>query len=194
VGIPACATVGSPFRDRGQQRYEQGLAALTAGDYATANEHLGWVAEQFPDEEVGRQALLLTSALEMDPRNPSRRLALGSDLAAGYMRLKNAPTWTQPLAQTLYVLSLELGAAEEKVAQAEAQKQQAERQAAMVSTALPKLPQNAATVPARIRDLQEARDKLAKKVDQLEALVAERDRKLKEQEAELERIKKTVKR
>ena len=190
--IPACATVGSLLEDRADERFARGMTALRAGDYVTANSELGFVAERYGSENIGQQALLIVSALEMDPRNPKRRLALGSELAAAYLRVEEAPAWTAPLAETLYLLALELGAAEERVAQAEAEKAQAERKAAETNN-LPRLPQTSSTVPTRLREVREERDRMGKRVEQLEAQLADRENKLAEKEKELERIRKTLK-
>lgn len=191
LAITACATVGSLFEKNGEERYRAGMTALQAGDYANANLQLGWVAEHLPDEEIGKRALLMVSALEMDPRNPNRRIALGSELAAAYLRQVEIPTWTKPLAQTMYLIALELGAAEDKVAQAEAEKAQAERRAA--EGGLPRLPTGAATWPQRLRASKEEQDRLSKRVEQLESQLADREKKLAEKEKELERIRKTLK-
>lgn len=189
LALSACATVGNLFESRADERFEAGMAALQAGDYVTANRELGFIAERYGNTELGQHALLVVSALEMDPRNPRRRLALGSELSAAYLRTQETPPWTQPLAQTMYLLALELGAAEEKVAQAEAEKAQAERRAA--EGYLPKLSQP--TVPARLKTLQDEKERMAKRVEALEAQLADRDKKLAEKDKELERIRKTLK-
>ena len=188
--ISACATVGSVLESGPSARFETGMAALRAGDYVKANQELGFLAERYPSEPVGQQALLVVSALEMDPRNPARRIALGSELAGAYLRLNKVPKWTEPVAQTMYLLSLELGAAEDKAAQAEAEKAQAERR---IESILPRLPQSSSTVPARIKAVTEDRDRMARKIDQLEAQLSDREKKLAEKDKELERIRKTLK-
>jgi hypothetical protein len=193
LALSACATLDQVIGGDGSNRFDAGLAALRAGDYIAAHENLAWVAENKPGETEGRQALLIISAMEMDPRNPMRRLSVGSDLVVSYMNHPDKDRWTDPIAQTMYLLAVELGGAEDKVAQAEAEKREAERQAEEVQNVLPRLPQASATVPARIKAVSDERDRLAKKVDQLEAAVAERDKKLAEKEKELERIKKTLK-
>lgn len=188
--ISACATVGS-MRDPGPgPRFEAGITALRAGDYVKANQELGFIAEKYGNEPMGQQALLVVSALELDPRNPSRRIALGSELAGSYLRLDKVPKWTEPVAQTMYLLALELGAAEDKAEKAEAEKAQAERR---IESILPKLPQSSATVPARIKAIQEERDRMARKIDQLETQLSDREKKLAEKDKELERIRKTLK-
>jgi hypothetical protein len=191
--LPACATFGSYFDSRADQRLTVGLAAYERGDYVTANEELGWVVERYGDQVIGRQALLAVAAVEMDPRNPQRRLNLGANLLESYLRLEHQPDWVLPAAQTLYLMSMEMGAVEERVAQAEAGKQEAERRFQEVERDLPTLPDPTATVSARLRAFKDERDRALKKVEQLEVQLVERDKKLVETEKELERIRKTLK-
>jgi hypothetical protein len=193
IVLPACATFGSYFDSRADQRLAVGLAAAQRGDYVTANEELGWVVERYGDQEIGQQALLAVAAVEMDPRNPQRRLPLGADLIESYLRLETQPDWVVPVAQTLYLMSMEMGAADERVAQAEVGKQEAERRIQEVERDLPKLPDPNATVSERLRAIRDERDRAQKKVEQLEVQLAERDKKLVETEKELERIRKTLK-
>ena len=190
LGLPACATLENTFGSEAEDQFDTGIAALQRGDYAAANRSLNWVIERHGDEPIGKKALLVVAALEVDPRNPQRRLALGSDLAGAYLQ-KNRGDWSQPVAQALYLLALEMGAAEERISEAEADKRAAERK---VETGLPSLPSPTSTISARLRQMTEDRDRLAKKVEQLEAQVADRDKKLEEKEKELERIRKTLKR
>ena len=171
-----CATLKAPLETRGEKRFEDGLSALGRGDYRVAHEHLAWVAQHYGHESYGQQALLTLAAMEMDPRNPTRRITVGTDVAAGYLRLPEKAPWTQPVAQTLYLLGLELGAAEERA-------ERAERQAERTPAKLPNLP--GPTVTSKLRSVEQERDKLARRVDALEKQLAEK-------EQELERIKKTI--
>lgn len=174
--LAGCATLKAPFESRGQERLEQGLEALARSDYRTAHEHLTWVLQNDPDDEHGRRAMLVLAALEMDPRNPQRRIGAGADYVAAYLGAPDRATWTQPIAQTLYLLSLELGAAEERAARAERAAERAQAQ-------LPALP--GPTVTARLRSAEQERDRLRTRVETLEKELAEK-------EQELERIKKTI--
>lgn len=185
LAISACATVGSVFDGERERHYNAGVIALKAGDYDAASEHLALVAERDAGDALGQQALLMVAALEMDPRNPKRRLPLGSDLTGSYLKLERTPAWTTPVAETLYLLAIELGAAENRAAQAAADKEEAENRL--------KLPENSPTMTSRLRGLGEERDRLAKKVEQLEVQLADRDKKLAEKDKELERIRKTLK-
>ena len=173
--LVGCATLKAPLESRGEERFEQALGALTRGDYRTAHEGFSWVAQN-DDDEDGQRALLILAALELDPRNPERRIAAGADVAASYLSLGEKPVWTNPVAQTLYLLGLELGAAEERV-------EKAEREAERAAARLPSLP--GPTVSARIRTIEQERETLKKRVTDLE-------KQLSEKEQELERIKKTI--
>lgn len=177
AALVGCATLGSVLRSDADERFDAGMRALGNGDYGTARSDLAWVAEHFNHETVGQRALLILAAVEMDPRNPNRRTDVGSDMAASFLRLPERDTWVDPVAQTLYLQSLELGAAEERAERAEEQQQRRERE-------LPKLP--GPTVTARIKAVEQERDRLAKRVSALETQLADKDR-------ELERIRKTIK-
>jgi len=182
--VSACATVNI-FGDRAEDRLAQGLAALEQNDFETATREVGWVAMNYPGEEIGRRALLVAAATEIDPRNPKRRISYGADLAAAYLRQpERTPDWLEPIAQALYLSALELGAAEERVAQAEQRVEE-------VESKLPELP--SPSVASRLREAVADRDRLTKRVEQLEKDLAERTKKLSDTEKELERIRKTLK-
>ena len=174
--VVGCATLKAPLESSGEKRFEDALAALARGDYRSAHEGFSWVAQNERDDDHGRRALLILAALELDPRNPERRIASGTDVAASYLALTERPAWTNPLAQTMYLLGLELGAAEERV-------EKAEREAERASARLPSLP--GPSVSARIRTIEQERDRLTKRVETLE-------KQLSDKEQELERIKKTI--
>lgn len=173
--LTGCATLKASLESRGEERLEESLALLARGDYRGAYEGLSWVVQHDGDDEHGQAALLALAALELDPRNPSRRIAVGTDVAASYLTLGEKESWTVPVAQTLYLLGLELGAAEERVEKAERAAERAAR--------LPSLP--GPSVTARIRTIEQERDRLKSRVDVLEKQLADK-------EQELERIRKTI--
>ncbi|HEX6939712.1 MAG TPA: hypothetical protein VF158_09900 [Longimicrobiales bacterium] len=111
------------------ERLAEGLAALERGDYRGAYEPLSWVYTRYAGEAIGQQALLVLAAAEMDPRNPSRRLAVGAELAGRYLRMRGIAPWTEPVAETMYLLALELGAAEQRAAEAEEEEAEARAEA-----------------------------------------------------------------
>ena len=167
-----CATLGSSLESRGEKRLDDGLEALARGDYRTAHEHLAWVAQHYGHQRSGQRALLTLAALEIDPRNPGRRINIGTQLAGEYLRLPEKSAWTQPIAQTLYLLGLEMAAADS-----------ATEQRATEQTPLPALPGPSLT--ARIRAAEQERDRMARRVEALEKQLAAK-------EQELERIRKTI--
>jgi hypothetical protein len=190
LALSACGTFNAVFHSNRNDRFESGMAAVRRGDFAQANTDLNWVADHHPNDEIGRRALLIMAALELDPRNPRRGLARGADLAGAYLKSDQNERWTEPVAQSLYLLALELGAAEERVAQAQADRLAAEHRANEGS--LPRFPEPSRSVPARLHAVEDERDKLAKRVQTLEEQIADRDKKLAEKDKELDRIKKTI--
>jgi outer membrane protein assembly factor BamD (BamD/ComL family) len=175
--LAGCATVSSLTTSNEEKRFDAGMRALANGDYATAHKELAWVAERHANKSEGQRALLILAAMEMDPRNPARRTDVGADLAATFLRLPERDGWVDPVAQTMYLLGLELGAAEERA-------QRAERAAEAQQRELPKLP--GPTVSARIKAIEQERDRLQARVLTLEEQLAGLQR-------ELERIRKTIK-
>jgi hypothetical protein len=169
-GIMGCATVTSVFGTRGEDRFDAGVQALRDGDYEAAHRALAWVLTNYGHEKVGQRAAVLLAAAELDPRNPNRRIDVGADLASGYLRFEDRQEWLDPVAQTLYLLGLELGNAESEPTD--------------TARPLPRLP--GPTVTARIRAVEQERDKLARRVSALEEQLAEKQR-------EIDRIRKTVK-
>lgn len=168
-----CSTFASVRSAKAEDRFTAGVRALARGDFAAARSDLTWVVQNYGHEKEGQRALLVLAALETDPRNPNRRIDAGAELAASYLRLEKQDEWLQPIAQTVYLVALELGVAGQRVEEAV----QRERE-------LPKLP--GLTVSARIKTVEQERDRLARRVASLEAQLAEKDR-------ELQRIQKTIK-
>lgn len=169
-GVMGCATVSSVWSTQSKDRFEAGVTALKTADYATAHRELSWVAQHYGHEKEGQRALVLLAASELDPRNPNRRVDAGADLVATYLRLAHNDEWLAPLATTMYLMATELGTTEQRAEQTE--------------RPLPRLP--GPTVNARIRTVEQERDRLARRVAALEEQLAEKQR-------EIERIRKTVK-
>lgn len=183
AGTAGCSLLRLGGEPDPETRFELGLAALTEGDLARAQEHLYWVYNHHAESPVGRRALLVLVAAEMDPRNPARRLWAAADMSARLLSQSGPPEWAEPIAETMYLLALELGANEERIARAEAQRDSAQ--------ALPELP--GPSVLAQVQALRTERDSLRRRAQALEAAVAAREKELKEKEQELERIRKTLK-
>ena len=176
--LSGCAALSRGGPDESERRLAQGLEALDHGNYAESFEHLSWVAARHPNDVLGQRALLALGAADLDPRNPGRRIGIGAELVGRYLAYSDTPEWVRPVAQTLYLLGQELGAAEERVAAAVEDKERAEARADLPSY-------SGTPVPARIRALTEERDRLKGRVAQLEKELAEKKQ-------ELERLRKTL--
>lgn len=178
VASAGCATLGGGGELEPEERFERALLALEAERYRAAFGDLVRLYTHYPGEEIGRRALRVLIASELDPRNPVRRLDEGARLAAGYLRMGRTPAWSEPIVETLYLLALELGAAPERVAAGEP---------------LPRLP--GPPVTERIRALERKNEQLARRaarVEQLERRIRELERMLAARERELERIRRTL--
>jgi len=174
----ACATFGSGPDVDG--RYERGLQAILASDYASAIRDLDWVGRLRSDKSIGQHALLLGTAATLDPRNPGRDYAAASLFA---MRLRDVgDAWTVPVGESLRLIATELASSETRIADAEA----ARDQAFAIAT------EQRAHLEKQLQAVAAERDVLAKQTAELEQTLAERDKLLKEKEQELERIRKIV--
>jgi hypothetical protein len=197
-----CAALGMERGPRPQDELAAGLEALANEDFAAAAARLEPLYRRHWMEPVGQQALLALAALHLDPRNPERRLWATADLAARYIGLADAAAWTQPLAESLYLVALELGAADDLTPEARLAAEQAAEQARLLTPVaegrqLPELP--VPTVPTRIAEaqaerarVQAERDNVQRRVEQLEAQVAARDSLIRARDQELERIRRTI--
>lgn len=115
VGAACASTQGSSTYGAAAW-LDDGAIALTQGDFEAAREKLAEARERCGNTLLGRQALLLLGALELDPRNPQRSPDQAAEHTARYLRLSETYPWTRPLAESLYLLALELGASEPKLA------------------------------------------------------------------------------
>jgi hypothetical protein len=167
-------------------RLDDGALALTQGDFEAAHERLLEARETCGDALLGRQALLLLGALELDPRNPRRSPDQGAEHTARYLSYPETFPWTRPLAESLYLLALELGASKPETTDARGLAA-AERAAPdcevadryAVQAAAVELPTlNQPSVQTRLRALERKR--------------AELERRLAELQGELERVRMTL--
>lgn len=202
VAASGCAALGTADQapDPAVQ-LEAGLAALEQGEYSRARSHFGWVYSTNWDRPVGRYALLALIAADIDPRNPDRRLDGAADLAARLIVSPDAPGWTGALAESIYLVALELGADEARLARAiPADSLAPDPLVLMIAdTTAPaplaaRLPHfDGPTVPARLAAAAAERDSLLARIGRLEEAVAARDRQIREKDQELERIRKIIK-
>jgi hypothetical protein len=187
--IPSIVTACSQLPSLGQResdpdnQFQNGVAALRAQQYPAARGYLEPLYMERWSEPVGQRAMLALVAAELDARNPERRLWAGADLATRLLNIPDVEPWIVPVAETYYLLALEMGAQEERVARADSLREAAEL----------KLPAERRTVAQRINEVAAERDAQKKRADQAEALLATRDKELRDTKAELERIKKIIK-
>ena len=87
-----------------------GLRALREGDYAAASSTFRWLASRCEAGPQGRQAVLLLASANLDPRNPGASPDEGARLAAAFLGMPGADAGERAVAETLYLLALELGA------------------------------------------------------------------------------------
>lgn len=94
-----------------ERRLQLGLASLDAGMYAEAFDELSWVYSRCAGYAASHQALAGLAAIELDPRNPAGREAVGAELLGRLIQHSGPPAWTRPLAESAYLMALALGAA-----------------------------------------------------------------------------------
>lgn len=108
-GCAALAPAPPPEHDA-TLRLASGLSALDAGQHAEAYDELAWVFAHCHGRVAGAHALSAMAALELDPRNPAGRPAVGMNLLGDLILDPGTPEWLRPLVRTTYALGLGLGA------------------------------------------------------------------------------------
>lgn len=106
---PTPAAVPPVARDRVRESLER-------GNHAGAIAELLLVAGRCPVSPGEREALLTAAALAVDPSNALRQVDLAANLSARYLATASRTDPGKPLAQSLYLVALELGG--ERVASA----------------------------------------------------------------------------
>jgi hypothetical protein len=193
VGLSGCAAVAAIRGDNPRDQLEAGAAAVVAQEYLRARGLLEPLYYARPHEALGQTALLVLLAAELDNRNPDRRLWAAADMAGRLLAAETAESWMVPLGETYYLLAMELGAAEERIAAAESARATAESARATAEARQRQLPASTQeSVPARVGRVTTERDQARRQVEQLQQQLATRDRELRETRAELERIKRTI--
>jgi hypothetical protein len=191
AAMTACAAIGfgGVRGERPEDRLARGLASLRAQDFIGARNVLDSLYIEHWAEPVGQRAALAIAAAEVDTRNADRRMWRAADVAARLLNVPKLDPWMVPLAESYYVLALELGAQEQRLAAADAAREDAERRAGARE-----LPQSSReTVPAQINRLTAQRDEAKKQADDLLQKLAAKEKELKDTKQELERIKRTIK-
>jgi hypothetical protein len=189
-GLVGCAALGLSAEPDPRDQLRRGIAALETRDYTAARGFLEPLYRERWREPVGQQALLALIAAELDNRNPQRRLWAAAEMSARLLSIPEVPTWMVPLAESYYLLAIELGAQEERVARADAARAAAEAEFAAAVRELPS--STLESVPARISRITTERETLRKRVTDLEQQLATRDKELRDTKQELERVKQTI--
>jgi hypothetical protein len=184
LGIAGCAAVFSGDGPDPRVQLQEGVAAVEARQFLRARGLLEPLYYADPSGPVGQQALLVLIAAELDNRNADRRLWAAADMASRLLNMERVEAWMVPVAETYYLLALELGAAEQRIAQAESARAEAE------TRALPTLTRE--SVPARIDRISNERDQARRRAEQAEQQLAERDGELLQTKQELDRIRRTI--
>lgn len=190
TGLAGCAALGLSGEPDPRVQLGRGLAALETRDYPAARGFLEPLYLERWREPVGQQALLALVSAELDNRNPQRRLWAAAEMSARLLSIPEIPVWMVPVAESYYLLAVELGAQEERLARADAARAAAEAEVAAAVRELPS--SNLESVPARINRITSERETLRRRVNELEQTVAARDKELKDTKQELERVKQTI--
>ncbi|MGH7563099.1 MAG: hypothetical protein ACREK5_01570 [Gemmatimonadota bacterium] len=105
--LSSCASTGG--RSDPGAGLDAGALALRQAEFEAARERLVSVRHLCGEARLGRQALLLLSALELDPRNPAGDPDRGAAYAAHYLARPETFPWTRPVAGQLYLQAVRLG-------------------------------------------------------------------------------------
>jgi hypothetical protein len=172
---------------------EAGVRVLDARDYPRARSLLEPLYRERWSERVGQRAMLSLISIDLDSRNPDRSLWAAAEGSARLLNVPDLEPWIVPVAETYYLLAIELGAQEERLAEAGQAVAEAEARAERAESGRT-LPRPAReTVPMRINRLESERTALQRRVAQLEEQLGESSVALRETRQELERIKRTIK-
>lgn len=113
--LAGCASFGSMAGEESVEEVQVPSAEVARlieeEDVATASEELKGLASRCESGEAGREAVLALAALEIDARNPAAFPAAAAQLAARYLQYPSAPAVSVRVAESLYLLALDLGAA-----------------------------------------------------------------------------------
>jgi hypothetical protein len=206
-GLTGCASLHrAPSAPSAQVRLDDAVTRYNYGDLTGATRELAWVSRQCDGHALGQQASLTLAALRLDSRNPDRELDSTAKLARAFLHSTDPNDWRRPIAATLYLTALELGASTQDTAARVARRRASAPPASAPVTdcgpvqALP----NGAAVPtlpvlsgepliARLGAVRADRDQLATKVDSLRTALDSARQELVARQKELERIRKTLK-
>ncbi|MGH7446120.1 MAG: hypothetical protein ACRELT_01075 [Longimicrobiales bacterium] len=190
AGLTGCAVLSMSGQADARAQLRQGVAALEAQDYVRARGLLEPVYREHWQERVGQQAMLTLVAADLDNRNPQRRLWAAAEMSARLLSIPDLQPWMIPVGESYYLLAVELGAQEERLARADSARAVAEAEVAAVARQLPE--SSTESVPARIGRITAERETLRRRVSELEQQAEARDKELRDTKQELERVKQTI--
>lgn len=117
ASLPACALHrGHPDGANPDYRARRAYDALHLDAFAVARNDLQWLASRCESGDLGRRALLLLAATELDPQNPRGSPHRAARAAGSYLLLPDADGEHVPLARALYRLAIDRGASPADVA------------------------------------------------------------------------------
>lgn len=190
ASLTGCAALSFARQPDAREQLNQGVAALEAEDYAGARALLEPLYRERWQDRIGQQAMLALIAADLDNRNPNRRLWAAAEMAARLLSIPELEPWLIPVGESYYLLALELGAQEERLARADAARAAAEAEVAAVERELPA--SAVESVTARINRITRERESLLRRVGQLEQEAEARTKELNDTKQELERVKQTI--
>lgn len=91
-------------------RLHTAAVALGSERFDEAYRDLRFLAERCESGEAGSEAVLLLASQELNPRNPDRSPQAAAQLAARYLQISSASPTSLRVAESLYLLALDLGA------------------------------------------------------------------------------------
>lgn len=190
AGVTGCAALSFARQPDARAQLNQGVGALEAQDYSGARALLEPLYRERWQDRIGQQAMLALIAADLDNRNPNRRLWAAAEMAARLLSIPELEPWLIPVGESYYLLALELGAQEERLARADAARAAAEAEVAAVERELPA--SAVESVTARINRITRERESLLRRVTQLEQEAEARMKELNDTKQELERVKQTI--
>jgi hypothetical protein len=177
--LPGCAVVGtaSPAIRERAEVWGMAQAALASADFEVADSLFQSIVERYPGTVEGRESLFYLGSIKLDPRNPawdSRPAAAHLAEYLDHMQEGGPPLNRYPEAQVLFELARQLNLpGESRVAGL-----QPEERVVMV--------------PERVVVPAAENEELAAMVTRLREEIAAKDARIREQEEELERIRRTL--
>lgn len=175
VGLQGCAPFLQNDRQGPEKVLENALISLDRGDFVAAYENLSWVHEHHWGSPAGERALLAMTAVEMNPRNPGRRIEIGAELGHRFADLPSPSPWNIPVAETFRLLAEEMTRIQAQIDALEEEKRLLERQRDETSTALRELraEANQALARAEAAEAEVARARRAERRSQVAEAAAE---------------------